>query len=148
MALGDSLAAYMLPALEETGWRADLVLPVPLSKPRRRERGYNQAGLIARPLALALGLPYVPKALARCRDTRSQVGLSREQRRQNVNGVFQAGSEQVRDRRVLLIDDVATTGSTLSAAAGALLASGASQVYAFTAARAAWTASVTHPGAP
>lgn len=140
LALGQSLADNMLPALQNLEWPVSMVLPIPLSISRQMERGYNQAALIARPLALALGLTYAPKALARWRDTRSQVGLSREQRRENVSGVFRAARGLVRGQTVLLIDDVATTGSTLSSAAEALLADGALQVYAFTAARAGSTA--------
>jgi ComF family protein len=136
VALGDTLAAQMAQVLPEFGWPIDMITPIPLSQSRRRERGYNQAGLIARPLALALGLAYAPKALVRWRDTRSQVGLTKEQRRENVRGVFRAEGARVRGRTILLVDDVATTGSTLSSAAEVLLAEGASRIYAFTVARA------------
>jgi ComF family protein len=135
------MAEQMVPAVRRTAWRLDLVLAIPLGRARQRERGYNQAGLIARPLAQALGLPFAPKALARWRETRSQVGLTREQRHENVSGIFRADGDRVRGRSILLIDDVATTGSTLSSAADALLAAGASTVYAFTAARAIGTSS-------
>lgn len=136
VALGDTLAAQMLPSVQALRWPIDVITPIPLSGARQKERGYNQAGLIARPLALALGLTYDPKALARWRDTRSQVGLTREQRRENVRDVFRAEGSRVRGRTVLLIDDVATTGSTLSSAAESLVAEGATKVYAFTVARA------------
>jgi ComF family protein len=134
--LGDCLAAAMAPTLRALDWPIDLVTPIPLGRKRQFERGYNQAGMIARPLALALGLRYAPKTVARWRDTRSQVGLAGAQRRENVRGAFRARGQQVRGQTVLIIDDVATTGSTLSSAAEALLAAGAKQVYAFTAARA------------
>jgi ComF family protein len=140
LALGQSLAENMLPALQRLEWPVDVVLPIPLGRSRLSQRGYNQASLIARPIAMALQLTYAPRALVRWRETRSQVGLSREQRRDNVTGVFRARSKVVRGRAVLLIDDVATTGSTLSSAAEALLAAGAVQVHAFTAARALTTA--------
>jgi ComF family protein len=136
MALGDTLAAQSGPILRALGWPIELVTPVPLSQGRHRERGYNQAGLIARPLALALGLKYAPHAVSRWRETRSQVGLTGEQRRQNVRGAFRIEGAEVRGRSILLVDDVATTGSTLSSAAEALLAGGAGKVYAFTVARA------------
>jgi len=138
VALGQTLAEAMSPALQALDWKVDLVVPVPLGKKRQTERGYNQAALIACPLSLALGLQYAPSALVRWRESHSQVGLSREQRRENVSGVFRAG-RGASGRTVLLVDDVATTGSTLSSAAGALLEGGAGQVYAFTAARAAST---------
>lgn len=146
LALGDSLAELMEPVLRCLAWPVQQIVPVPLARKRQIERGYNQAGLIARPLALALDLPYLPKALTRWRETRSQVGLTREQRRENTRDAFRALREDVRGRNILLIDDVATTGSTLSSAAEALLAAGAEQVYAFTAARAVWTSSHAEAG--
>lgn len=136
LALGQSLAEEILPAFRSLQWPVDLVVPVPLGKKRFKERGYNQAALIAHPLALALGLEYTVKTLRRWRETRTQVGLSREQRRENVSGVFRVDAGTAHGRNILLIDDVATTGSTLSSAAEALRAAGAVQVYAFTAARA------------
>ena len=111
-----------------------LVLPVPLYPARERARGYNQAALLARPLAGRLGLACRTDLLRRRRETAPQVGLSREQRRQNVRGAFVAGPE-VAGRTVLLVDDVTTTGSTLGSAAGACLAAGASGVRAVTLAR-------------
>lgn len=137
MGAGETLAGQTLPLLRDLSWPVDLVAPIPLSKSRQSERGYNQAGLIARPLALALGIRYAPHAVSRWRETRSQVGLTGEQRRHNVRGAFRVEGAQVRGRCILLIDDVATTGSTLSSASEALLAAGAGKVYAFTLARAA-----------
>ena len=134
--VAQSLAVQAAPILQELKWPVDIVAPIPISMRRLRERGYNQAGLIAHPIATALGLSYAPKALARWRDTHSQVGLTGDQRRENVRGVFRADGARVRGRTILLIDDIATTGSTLSSAAEALLAGGASKVYAFTIARA------------
>lgn len=142
--LGDSLAAQMADFLRALAWPIDFIAPIPLSDARRRERGYNQVGMIAQPLALALGMTYAPKALARSRNTRSQVGLSKEQRRENVRDAFQADRAQVGGRVVLLMDDVATTGSTLSSGAEALLSAGASQVYAFTVARALTRHGLSH----
>lgn len=136
MPVGDALATQAAPTLDAQKWPIDLVIPIPLSRRRLGERGYNQAGLIAHPLALALGLPYAPKALTRWRDTHSQVGLTGKQRCENMRGVFRAEGERLRGRAILVIDDIATTGSTISSATEALLAGGASQVYAFTIARA------------
>ncbi len=134
--LGDALAVQMVDFILKLDWPIDMIVPIPLGKTRQKERGYNQVGMVARPLSLALGLAYSPKALIRRRDTRSQVGLPREQRRENVRDAFQAVGVQVRDRTILLMDDVATTGSTLEAGADALLSAGARQVYALTVARA------------
>jgi ComF family protein len=109
---------------------------VPLSKERYQQRGYNQAGLLARPVALALNIPYQPKALERWRDTVSQVGLSADQRMDNVVGAFKASQGLVKDRSILVIDDVTTTGATINSCAQALLQAGASEVFALTLARA------------
>ena len=111
-----------------------LVVPIPLHPFREWERGYNQAALLARPLAAALGLPYAPGALRRLRPTASQVGLDRRRRRENVRGAF-AAAPVLCGRAVLLVDDVATTGSTLGSAAGTCLEGGAIGVWALTLAR-------------
>ena len=133
LALADVLAAQLLPLALEAGWGLDGVLPVPLGKRRRKQRGYNQAALLAFPLALGLGKPYLGKGLVRVRETRSQVGLSAAERRQNVAGAFLAPEPHLVEGKILLlVDDVMTTGATLSAAASALLAAGAREVYAVT----------------
>ncbi len=147
LGLGEALAEAMYDFTAHLPWPVEVVVPVPLGARRLRERGYNQASLIAYPLALALGLVYAPAALARVRETRSQIELSREERYENVRGAFQASPKKVKGRVVLLVDDVATTGSTLSSCAEALYAAGAQDVFALTVARAlersqAWH---THP---
>ncbi len=135
--LADALAASLVGLYRSTlQWHLDMVVPVPLSARRRRERGYNQASLFAFPLALALRLPYRPAALERRRHTRSQVDLSWRERQQNVAGAFQAHPAAVSGKSILLVDDVATTGATLNACAAALQAGGARSVYALTVARA------------
>jgi ComF family protein len=134
--LGDALASQMAGFVQKLEWPIDMIVPVPLGRKRMRERGYNQVGLIARPLALALGLAFVPNALVRRRETQSQVGLSRSERSKNVLGAFRANRELVSLKNILLMDDVATTGSTLSSGAEALLSSGARDVFALTVARA------------
>jgi len=134
--LGDALAMQLAEFVRGLNWQVDMIVPVPLGKKRFQERGYNQVGMIARPLALALGIEYVPQALYRQRETRSQVGLTKAERRENVRGAFQALGAVVDRKTVLVMDDVATTGSTLSVSAEALLSSGAKDVYALTVARA------------
>ncbi len=135
MGLGEALARGMFNFLDNLEWSCDQVVPVPLGKRRQKERGYNQVALVAFPLSLRFGFVYRPQALERIHETASQVGLSVAQRRENVRGAFQADSS-VKGKSILLVDDVSTTGSTLSSAAGALFAAGASSVKAVTVARA------------
>jgi ComF family protein len=117
---------------------ADIVVPVPLHRDRERQRGYNQAGLISKPLARKLGLPHKAVLLMRTRPRPGKQVLSLEERWESVRGAFatRPGS-QVDNKRVLLVDDVMTTGATLDACARALLKSGAKCVLGLTIARAA-----------
>lgn len=114
----------------------DFVIPVPLHVSRERERGYNQAALLARELATYLGKPVVEDAIVRTKRTRPQVGLDIQDRKANVHDAFRCVNAGLAGRRVLLIDDVCTTGSTLEAACTALRAGGASSVRAYVLARA------------
>jgi competence protein ComFC len=136
VALGDALAKYFAEFVSTLNWTVDLVIPVPLGKGRMMERGYNQVGLVAMPLAALLHWQYAPKGLIRIRDTRSQVGLTVNERKENVSGAFKANPTVVSGAIVLVMDDVATTGATLSACATSLLAAGAKSVYALTLAHA------------
>jgi ComF family protein len=113
---------------------ADVVVPVPLHWTRRFRRGFNQAELLARGVARARGLPCAPDLLRRVRRGRRQRGLSRHARRAAFAGVF-AASPGARGARVLLVDDVITTGATIAACAVALAAAGAAPAGAFTVAR-------------
>jgi len=137
LGLAHVLAAQLSALVEREAWKIDVVIPIPLGKRRHKERGYNQAALLAFSLALGVGVAYAPHALKRARETRSQVGLSAEERRRNVADAFAVvDGERIAGKTVLLVDDVMTTGATLSAAASALLAAGARDVYAVTVARA------------
>jgi ComF family protein len=107
----------------------DLVMPVPLYPARLIERGYNQSALLAAPVAKDLGARFLPRALERVRDTERQVGLDRASRWTNVARGFAVPRPlAVSRRRVLLIDDVRTTGATLAACANVLLHAGARDV--------------------
>lgn len=133
--LGRHLAAALAEALGDRLAGCDRVVPVPLHWRRRLARGYNQAERIARPLAGRLGLPYAP-ALARRRATPPQSLLGRDDRLANLRKAFRVPRpERVRDLRILLVDDVATTGATLDAAAAALKNAGAAAVTALVAGR-------------
>jgi ComF family protein len=136
LGLGEALAQPLYGLLVSLNWQIDLVVPVPLSPERLKERGYNQVSTVARPLALATGFHYRPQALVRVKETRSQVGLSPQQRRENVAMAFRAYSELVRGKHVLIVDDVMTTGATLESCAEAVIGAGASSVKGLTLTRA------------
>jgi ComF family protein len=136
MGLGESFATQMAGFVRSLGWHADVLIPVPLGKKRLKARGYNQVALVARPLAYKVGMDYKPAALWKARETRSQVGLTLSQRQENVRGAYQADSKTVKGKSVVLMDDVATTGSTISACTEALLSAGATQISVITIARA------------
>lgn len=134
--LGEAFTPQLAEFLAGLPWSVNLFVPVPLGRKRLAERGYNQVGLIARPLSMAMRIPYAPAALSRSHETRSQVGLTRSERQENVRNAFRADQGRVKGRIVLLMDDVATTGSTLSSCAQALYAAGARDVFALTVSRA------------
>jgi competence protein ComFC len=136
IALGDSLSTHIIQVYRDLDWPIDCIVPVPLSRKRKQSRGYNQAALLARPLSLATGIPYRPQYLRRVRDTASQVGLSEKDRVKNVKGAFLAQSESVNGKKILIVDDITTTGATIQNCATALLEAGAVQVYGLTVARA------------
>ena len=134
--IGDALARQLADFVRSLEWNIDLLIPVPLGKNRLKERGYNQVGLVAEPLAYEVGWGYAPHALWKSRETRSQVGLSISQRRENVLDAYQADREIVKRKSILLMDDVVTTGSTIQSCSQALLDAGAREVYALSIARA------------
>ena len=120
-------------AVTGEGWRVHLVCAVPLHASRRRERGYNQAELVAKEAARCLGKPY-KSLLKRTRATGQQARLEAGEREENVAGAFSASP--VRGARVLLVDDVVTSGATTTECSLALLEAGASYVYVAAVARA------------
>ncbi|MGB0085922.1 MAG: ComF family protein [Rhodomicrobiaceae bacterium] len=110
---------------------AEILMPVPLHRGRLWKRRYNQAAILAKRLAANTGLPLDLSGLRRVRQTPSQVGLSSHERRENVAAAFAVGrgaAARLRGKRVLLIDDVITTGSTLGACAQVLKDAGAAEV--------------------
>lgn len=113
-----------------------VVVPVPLHESRLRQRGYNQASLLAKAFCQHTGLDIETSSLKRERNTRSQVGLSASERWANVSGAFRCATQALSGKDVLLIDDVLTTGATLEACAAALLQGGVQRVWALTLTRA------------
>jgi ComF family protein len=129
------MAGWLADLVQEEGWRPEVVLPVPLGARRAKGRGYNQAALVANALAERLGAVHLPEALIRTRETRSQVGLNPSQRRRNVAGAFRAQREEAAGRRVLVVDDLITSGATLLACAEALREASADRVFGASLAR-------------
>lgn len=136
LGLGEALSRHLIDLVAESGWPIDCVTSVPLSNVHLTERGYNQSNLLARPLALVRQIPFMPQAIKRIRETRTQVGLSAKEREINVRDAFWANANLVRNKTVVVIDDVTTTGSTIRSCASALHAAGALSVYGLTLARA------------
>ncbi|HEU6441690.1 MAG TPA: ComF family protein [Microvirga sp.] len=129
--LACALGSMMARAGAELLRDADLIVPVPLHRWRLWRRRFNQAMALAKVVAGESGLPCDPSALARVKRTRRQVGLTKAQRQENLQGAFRVPSEaraRLRGKQVLLVDDVLTTGSTANAAARALLRGGAASV--------------------
>ena len=134
--LSDWLADQLVDMVKREAWPKMTVIPVPLSREKYNRRGYNQVDLVASIVARKLELPYQSNALRRIKDTQSQVGLSPEARRQNVQGAFVAEYRKTPTDCFLLVDDLFTTGSTLLACAHTLIGAGAKDIYAITIARA------------
>jgi ComF family protein len=141
--LGPLLAASIAALEPSLPAGAIAVVPVPLHAHKQSQRGFNQAELIARAALKELSrspqgsrFELFPRALMRVRDTGSQIGLTRHQRRENLRGAFRVDNPtQVRDRNILLVDDVYTTGATASECTRALLRAGAAQVWVATVGR-------------
>ena len=129
--LGELLAS-VLQARRDAGF--DVVVPVPMTRAKERKRGYNQAALLARSLSGPVGLRVGEPLLRKLTDRRPQAELKKGDRRANVAGTFEA-DDRVAGLSVLLVDDICTTGETLSACAGALRKAGAADVAAVTVAR-------------
>ena len=126
--LGFALAWELARFADKLALKPDLVAPIPLGASRLRQRGYNQAASLARPLSMLMGWKYAPACIWRNRETRSQVGLGVWERRENVRDAFAANPEIVAGKTVLLVDDTTTTGSTLDFASWSIIKAGANKV--------------------
>jgi len=110
-------------------WKPDGIIPIPLHSSRRRQRGFNQAELVARYLGREWNIPVYSRWLLRTKKTKPQKELTDSQRKQNLKNAFQLSQNDVRLKKVLLIDDIYTTGSTFDAVAELLLEKGVEKVY-------------------
>lgn len=135
-AIAPDMAALMVPVINLDAAPGDVLVPVPLHPKRLKERGYNQSALLARELGRLTGLPVDESCLVRQRNTRSQARTRNVlERRENVSGAFFCPNNNLQGRRVILLDDVATSGATLNAGAAALKEAGALSVRGITFAR-------------
>lgn len=132
MQLAPLLATRLTTLFEGLDWQPDFVTTVPMHPKKLAKRGYNQAGLIAQAFAEQINLPYLPDALIRTKETVSQVGLSAQERQENMSNVFNAHNEQIQGKIMLIVDDVLTTGATLHECAEALINGGAQAVVGMT----------------
>ena len=131
-----SLAVPLVTAWHEQRIVAQCIVAIPLHPSRERERGYNQSTLLAQALSAHVGIPFEKRALKRTRVTQQQALLSQTERAANVRGAFLADRPLLEGRHVIIIDDVFTTGATLTAAAEACREAGAAEVTAMMIARA------------
>ena len=138
--LGKDLARFVYRALgreEEIWWKVDAVIPVPLHPKRKKERGFNQAQIIAKELARIKGIELREQLLVKIKNVPPQTSLRVEERVENVSGAFaMAGGEKIRGKGVLLVDDVYTTGSTIRECSSVLRNAGVKEVKALTVAQA------------
>jgi ComF family protein len=135
--LARALSPLLCDPFARAAARADLAIPIPLHRKRLASRGYNQAQRLLLPLARQCQLPVARRALRRTRNTRPQARLSAKERHGNLRSAFEA-TDQVAGKRILLLDDIRTTGSTLDSAGRALRRAGATEIHAFVVARADW----------
>lgn len=123
-------------AARQFAWSAedfDLVIPIPLSREHYQKRGFNQAELVARGIAKLSGIPSTDRLLIRLRGKESQTFRGRHQRQEAIKGAFRATEpEKIKGQRVLLVDDVVTTGATISEAAAVLSDAGVASISVFT----------------
>ena len=136
LAVGAILAEPLEGLVSQAGWEIDLIVPVPLSKSRMRERGYNQSSWIARPLARKLGVPFSDSSVKRVKQTEKQTSLDVNKRFMNLMDAFYANPAKLEKRHVLVIDDVITTRATMHHCTLALLKAGAESAFCLSVARA------------
>jgi ComF family protein len=135
-ALARSLGRWLARSLPGEAAEADLVAPVPLHPRRVRERGFNQSEFLSAAVAAATVLPHRPRLLVKTTPTRAQTGLGRRERRRNLRGTFSMGSgAAVMGKRILLVDDIYTTGCTVEECARVLRRAGARAIRVLTLAR-------------
>ena len=135
LGLSRIFADYLADIVLDNNWQTDIIIPIPLCKSHMKSRGFNQAEQLAHPLSLILGIPLETRAVKRMKETTSQVDLSREERFKNLEDAFFGNPAKLKSKRVLLVDDIVTTGATLNSCTEAILAAGGSSVFCITVAQ-------------
>lgn len=131
--LGSYLSEILVDEYKKNNFDVDIVMPIPLNPKRLKQRGYNQAFLLCHKFETDLKLPVDTTSLIRKVDTPTQTALSKEERKHNLEGAFQVVDKKViKGKKILLIDDVYTTGATLEEASKTLLKAGAKEIYCLT----------------
>jgi ComF family protein len=133
--LGDYFAEKLISILIDHNWEFDLVVPVPLSKKRQAERGYNQSALISGNIAHFFNVQHSTSTLVRIKDTDTQFSLAAADRISNVKDAFSGNPAKLKGKRVLLVDDIITTGATLLNCQKAIINAGASNVFGISVAK-------------
>lgn len=134
--VGRFLTELLREKIEALTERFDVIVPLPVTEGRLRERGFNQTYVLSEEIARITRKPIDYRSLVKTKETRDQYTLGRDARRRNLRGAFTVNkSEKIKGRRILLVDDLFTTGSTLSEASKALLLAKASRVEIFALAR-------------
>jgi ComF family protein len=140
LVLGKNLATFVLNALgreEALWWELDSIIPVPLSPEKEKQRGFNQASILAKELAVQKNIELIEGQLIKVKTTPSQTSLKAAERRKNLKGAFEVVHDhEIKGKIVLLVDDVYTTGSTLQECSLILMKAGALEVRALTIAQA------------
>ena len=136
LGLGDYFAAFLISLIEQKNWQFDLVLPVPLSKMRMKSRGFNQSALLSRPIARYFGVEHSTAMLAREKETDPQYSKTTVEREMNLQDAFSANPAKLNGRRVLLVDDIITTGATIKYCSKALSEAGAESILVISLAKA------------
>lgn len=127
--LGEQLACDLL--VKRPNWQFDLIIPVPLHPIKKAERGYNQSDYIAKGLKRKLNRPINTNSIKRKKFTESQTSMNLAEREENIYGAFKVvNSKSVRDKNILLVDDVITTGATISECGRVLIEAGVKKIYA------------------
>ncbi len=134
--LGEYFAQKLIVILERRQWKFDFIIPVPLSRKRFRERGYNQSELTSRVMANYFAVDHSTDSIKRFKETETQFNLNTEERFLNVMDAFSANPAKLKGRRVLIVDDIITTGATLLQCQEIILAAGAETCYGISIAKA------------